>query len=87
MRFRSSLVVLILGVAAASVAGCATSDQWSEWREHSSQFASGRHMGFSLRHQGANPRPHVTEGDVERARFESWWGDPVVVSPDQLFAG
>jgi hypothetical protein len=44
-------------------------------------------MGFSLRHQGANPRPHVTEGDVERARFESWWGDPVVVSPDQLFAG
>jgi hypothetical protein len=86
MRFQSSVVVLFLGAALAS-AGCATSEQWSEWRQHSSQFASGQHMGFSIRHQGANPRPHVTEGDVEKARFESWWGDPVVVSPEQIFAG
>jgi hypothetical protein len=86
MRFRSSLVVLLLAGAAAS-AGCASSEQWSEWRQHSSQFASGKHMTFSLRHQGANPQPHVTAGDVEKARFESWWGDPVVVQPDQIFAG
>jgi hypothetical protein len=86
MSSRIPLLVLLLGTAAATAA-CASSDQWSEWRQHSSQFASGRHMVFSLRHQGANPRPHVTEGDVQKASLESWWGDPIVVRPDQLFAG
>jgi len=86
MSIRIRALLLVLAVAAGSAA-CASSDQWAEWRQHSSHFASGRHLYFSLRHQGANPRPHVTEGDVQKARFESWWGDPIVVSPDQIFAG
>jgi hypothetical protein len=86
MRLRSSAAVLFLGAAVVS-AGCANSEQWAEWRQHSSQFASFKHMGFSLRHRGENPQPHVTQGDVEKAQLESWWGDPIVVRPDQIFAG
>ena len=86
MSTRIRALLLVLAVAAASAA-CASSDQWTEWREHPSHFASGRHMIFSLRHQGASPQPHVTQGDVQKARFESWWGQPIVVQPDQIFAG
>jgi hypothetical protein len=86
MWTRIRAILLLLAVGAASAA-CASSDHWAEWRQHASHFASGRHMLFSLRHQGAAPNPHVTEGDVQRARYESWWGDPIVVSPEQIFAG
>ena len=72
----------ILGAALAS--GCATHEQWVEWRGHSSHFASGQHMSFSMRNtEGSAPR--VRRTDVEASRMESWWGQVVTVSPDQIF--
>jgi hypothetical protein len=85
MRVRTRLLVLLLAAAAASSA-CATSEQWAEWRQHSSHFASGPHLWFSMRHQGANPTPRVRQRDLDLARAQTWWGEPIVVRPDQLFA-
>jgi hypothetical protein len=38
-----------------------------------------------MRHRGANPVPRVSQRDVEKAKAESWWGDPIVVRPEQIF--
>jgi hypothetical protein len=38
-----------------------------------------------MRHRGANPIPRVSQQDVEKAKAESWWGDPIVVRPEQIF--
>jgi hypothetical protein len=78
-RFLILLAVTLAGSA------CATSDQWAEWRQHRSHFASGEHLAFSMRHRGANPVPRVSQQDVEMAKAESWWGDPIVVRPEQIF--
>ncbi len=80
-------VLLVLLAAATGTGACATPEQWAEWNGHSSHFASGDHLFFSLRHQGANPVPRVTRTSLEKARTESWWGDLIVVRPDQLFEG
>ena len=77
--------ILILLTAALAGSACATSEQWAEWRQHSTHFASNEHVGFSMRHQGANPIPRVSHQDVEKAKAESWWGDPIVVRPEQIF--
>ena len=54
---------IVLSALAATVwaaGGCATSEEWREWRSHSSHFASGQHMGFSLRNrEGSAPRVHI----------------------------
>jgi hypothetical protein len=73
---------VLLAIAAAG-AGCASSEQWKEWKSHSSHFASGDHMTFSLRNQGKTPR--VNWQDQRVAAGQSWWGDPVVVRADQIF--
>jgi hypothetical protein len=70
-------------LAIVAVGGCASSEQWKEWRSHSTHFASGDHMSFSLRNQGKTPK--VRAGDARIASTQSWWGDPVVVRPDQIF--
>lgn len=75
----------LLGVALSSGA-CATSEQWAEWRAHPSHFASGEHLFFSFRNPGENPPPKVRKQDVDIAKAESWWGRPIVVRPDQIFA-
>jgi hypothetical protein len=87
MDLRLYPVLLLLLATAALSTACASGDQWAEWRNHSSHFASGDHMRFSLRHQGKDPTPRVTAGDVQKAGFQSWWGEPIVVRPDQIFAG
>jgi hypothetical protein len=76
---RTGFALLVLAAAAA---GCA-SETWKEWKSHSSHFASGDHMRFSLRNQGNTPR--VSQQDQRMAAGQSWWGDPVVVRPDQIF--
>jgi hypothetical protein len=86
MRVRIPALLLLLATAALGTA-CATSDQWTEWRQHASHFASGDHLFFSMKHQGDNPSPRVRQKDLEQARAETWWGEPVVVRPDQLFSG
>ena len=83
MRNHGRLIVVLLATLVASSA-CATSQQWAEWRQHSSHFASGHHLVFSLRNEGQEATPRVTRQDLDEARTERWWGDPVVVRPDQL---
>lgn len=74
---------LVLGFAVIA-SGCATSEEWAEWRSHSSHFASDRHMGFSVRNrEGTAPR--VARTDIDAARSENWWGKAITVSPDQIF--
>lgn len=82
MRHRIRLL-LVLGGIVAGASACATSSQWAEWREHSSHFASGDHLVFSLHNRDGRAR--VTRKDLQEARAQSWWGTPVVVRPDQLF--
>jgi hypothetical protein len=79
LRFRLFLVALaLLGLGA-----CATSEEWATWKSHPTHFASGSHMGFSLRNrEGAQPR--VTRQDIAAARDEGWWGKPVTVSQEQI---
>lgn len=72
--------IAILGVFVASVAlsGCATSQEWAEWKQHPSHFASGDHFNFSVRNrEGTATR--VTRADVQRARAQAWWGKAVTV--------
>lgn len=76
--------IVILGGVLAIASGCASGDQWAEWKGHSTHFASGQHMGFSLRNtEGSEPR--VRRSDLEASRGESWWGRAITVNPDQIF--
>ncbi len=83
MRSRAKRLVMLAGVLAL-VGGCATGEEWAEWRNHPTHFASGQHLGFSVRNTEGSP-PRVRRSDVEAARVESWWGKPVTVSPEQIF--
>ena len=78
------LVGAIGMLGATLVSGCATSEQWADWRGHSSHFASGQHMAFSMRNTEGSA-PSVRRADVEASRVESWWGRVITVSPDQIF--
>lgn len=81
MRRRASRLFVV--VAAAVAAGCATAEEWATWKAHPTHFASGAHLGFSLRNrEGTAPR--VTREDIARAREEGWWGKPVTVSQEQI---
>lgn len=75
--------LLMIGGALLVVAGCATTDEWKTWREHPTHFASGEHMGFSVRNrEGTAPR--VKRVDIAKARDEGWWGKPITVSQEQI---
>jgi hypothetical protein len=82
MRSRIATAMLLFGVVLASGA-CATSEQWSEWGQNKTHFASGKHAFFSVRNR-EDSKPRVTRSDVEIARSESWWGTPVMVSADKI---
>jgi len=81
---RSLRLGLVLLGAAFAAGACATPEQWKEWRSHSTHFASGDHLTFSARNRGGTP--HVSRQDVQMAAAQTWWGDPVVVRPDQIFS-
>jgi hypothetical protein len=81
---KSVRIGVILVAVAVGASACATSQQWSEWDKHSSHFASGDHLWFSL-HNRSGEAPRVTRRDVQLASAQSWWGEPVVVRPDQIF--
>lgn len=63
--------LLTLAVPALlALTGCASQAQWTEWRSHSSHFASGQHAIFSLRNQGPEAR-EVRATDPEKARMRA----------------
>lgn len=84
MRAVAGGTMLLLGVALLTGA-CATSEEWSEWRSHTTHFASGQHGVFSLRNNKDGSNPRVTRLDVDAARTETWWGKAITVNPDQIF--
>lgn len=84
MRTLAGKGLMFLGVALV-VGACASSEQWAEWRTHTTHFASGQHATFSLRNNNDGSNPRVTRTDVEAARTETWWGRAITVNPDQIF--
>jgi hypothetical protein len=73
-----AIVILGVLVAGATLSGCATSQEWAEWKQHSSHFASGEHFTFSVRHREGKAS-RVSRTDVEHARAQSWWGKAISV--------
>jgi hypothetical protein len=84
MRAWLSLASVLGGVMLLTGA-CATSEEWSEWRSHTTHFASGTHGMFSLRNNNDGSNPKVARTDIEAARQENWWGKAITVSPEQIF--
>lgn len=71
----AALVALALGVSA-----CASSKEWQTWSVHTTHFASGEHLGFSMRN--GDPRdPRVAPSDARTAENERWWGEYVPPGP------
>src|SRR5262249_8054705 len=64
------------------VVGCASSSEWTTWKEHSSPCASGDHMMFSVRNSESKPR--VSRQDVALARDQAWWGKAITVNQAQI---
>ena len=85
MSGRVSRAALMVG-ALLFIGGCATSQEWAEWKAHSSHFASGQHLVFStFRNPTDASAPNVRRSDIEASRAENWWGKAVTVNPDQIF--
>jgi hypothetical protein len=82
-HLRLAWVVLLTALLGA--AGCATRAELATWSAHATQFASSEHLVFSVRND-TRSAPLVTRADVDRARDQRWWGDPVTVSPDAILA-
>ena len=64
MRAWLSLASLLGGIVLLTAA-CATSEEWSEWRSHTTHFASGTHGFFSLRNNKDGSNPRVSRTDVD----------------------
>jgi hypothetical protein len=83
---RVGMVAILITLAAAVVlSGCATSEEWAEWKAHSTHFASDQHMGFSMRNNKDGSNLRVTRSDMTAAPRENWWGKALTVSPNQIF--
>ena len=82
MRISTWATITTLG-ALLALAGCATSEEWTTWKQHPTHFASGDHLFFSTRNrEGAAPK--VTRQDIQQARDQGWWGKPITVSQEQI---
>jgi hypothetical protein len=74
----------VLWVAVALVAaGCASGEEYATWKAHPTHFASGSHLGFSLRNRESDS-PRVTREDIAIARDEGWWGQAATVDQEQI---
>jgi len=79
-RVSRGAMLLALTVLAT---GCATSQEWADWKQHPSHFASGDHAFFSVRNrEGTAAR--VRRSDIVTARSESWWGKAITVDSEQI---
>jgi hypothetical protein len=76
-------VSLIVAGLAFTTGACATSQEWAEWRSHTSHFASGDHGFFSMRNrEGAATR--VMRQDITAAREQGWWGKAISVDQKDI---
>ena len=81
---RSTRWQFLLGMAVLlATAGCASTEEWTTWKEHPTHFASGDHMFFSVRNQG-DTSAKVTRQDIALARDEGWWGKPITVGQEAI---
>jgi len=83
MSMRRLSLVAIAGLA-LSANGCATSEEWVDWRGHTTHFASGEHGFFSLRNDKEGRHPRVTRLDLEASRAENWWSKTISVDSAQI---
>jgi hypothetical protein len=83
MRRNHRFVAPLLVVAALLAAGCATSEEWGTWKARSAHFASADHLAFSVRNR-AGTAARVSRQDIELARQQGWWGDPITVRQEQV---
>ncbi len=83
MRAKITTAAALLGVAVLAGA-CATSEQWADWKGHTTHFASGNHGMFSMRNNIDGRNPRVTRTDIEASRTENWWGKQISVEPGQI---
>ena len=82
---RSKIVTAAaLVVVAFLVGACATSEQWADWRGHTTHFATGDHGMFSLSNNMQGTNPKVTRLDIENSRTQNWWGKNISVEPGQV---
>ncbi len=77
-------VIWMIGLATLA-AGCASTDEWQDWRGHPTHFASGQHGSFSLQNNKDGSNPRVSRLDIEAAKTEKWWGKVITVKPEQIF--
>ncbi len=82
MRSARWKLPLLCGVLVV-VAGCATNEEWSTWKQHPTHFASGDHGFFSIRNRDDSAK-RVTRQDIALARDQGWWGRPITVSQEQI---
>ncbi len=80
-----AMKALLVGGSILAAGGCATAEEWAEWRGHTSHFASDQHMGFSIRNDAQEANPRVTRSDVAAAQTQSWWGKAVTVESTKVF--
>ncbi len=76
--------ILMMGLATFG-AGCATTEEWQDWRGHPTHFASGHHGMFSLQNNNDGSSPQVSRLDIQAAQNENWWGKVITVRPAQIF--
>ena len=74
---------LVLASMALLLAGCASGEQWSTWKQHPTHFASGDHGFFSIRNRDEGAK-RVTRQDISLARNQGWWGRPITVAQEQI---
>jgi hypothetical protein len=77
------LNVPLLALVVVTLAGCATKEEWENWKSSPAHFASTSHMEFSMRNR-LGKTPQVTREDIARAREEGWWGKSVTVAQEAI---
>jgi hypothetical protein len=70
-----NLRILLASAALLGTAGCATTEEWTEWNTHQAHFASANHLRFSVKNRFAPPLIQEPR-DIALAGEESWWGGP-----------
>lgn len=75
---------VIVGGLIVVLGGCATSEEWTTWKNHPAHFSSGDHLYFSLRNREGGGRTTVTRHDLAAAQAQGWWGKSVTVGQEQI---